>query len=81
MYFFTTYNFQKNRIEKCFFIYTLNFSNDQQLIDQLNELCVEFSSIDRIEFGPLKKGGLTRGNYRELTVKEIGFLKMIKVSK
>ena len=79
--FFYDVQLPENRNEKYFFIHTLNFSSEQQLIDQLNELCVEFSSIDRIEFGPLKKGGLTRGNYRELSVKEIGFLKMVKVSK
>lgn len=33
--------------------------------------------LDRIEFAGLKKGSLTRGRWRFLTEKEVGFLKMI----
>ena len=31
-----------------------------------------------LEYGPLKKGALSRGNARELQLREVGFLKMLK---
>ena len=37
-------------------------------------------TLDRIEFHTLKKGSLSRGKWRLLTAKEIGFFKMIKDS-
>lgn len=38
----------------------------------------EVKKLDRIQFASLKKGALTRGKWRFLTQKEIGYLKMIK---
>ena len=35
-------------------------------------------SIDRVEYGALKKGPLTRGKSRFLSTREIGFLKMLR---
>ena len=38
-------------------------------------------SIDRVEYGHLKKGPLTRGKSRFLSTREIGFLKMLRAPK
>lgn len=38
----------------------------------------DVKKLDRIQFGTLKKGALTRGKWRLLNRKEIGFLKMTK---
>lgn len=38
----------------------------------------EVKKLDRINFAGLKKGSLTRGKWRALTPREIGFLKMVK---
>ncbi len=38
----------------------------------------EVKKLDRVEFATLKKGAVTRGKWRFLTSKEVGFLKMVK---
>ena len=38
----------------------------------------EVKKLDRVEFATLKKGAVTRGKWRFLTSKEVGFLKIVK---
>ena len=60
------------------FICTRGLVQENELFKQFEELSIEVLSIDRIEYGPLKKGALSRGNARELQLREVGFLKMLK---
>ncbi len=52
-------------------------SNKYKIIDRLFEaIGYHIVKSDRVMYGELSKKGILRGNYRHLTEKEVGFLKM-----
>lgn len=57
-------------------IVTLHSGKNRIVRRMFNELGYEVQKLDRITFAGIQKENLTRGNYRPLTKKEIGFLKM-----
>ena len=62
-------------------ISTASISAEAAIIAYFDEIKVEVLAIDRIEYGHLKKGPLTRAKSRFLSNREIGFFKMIKAPK
>ncbi len=57
---------------------TTKLGNSRVVKRMLEYFDLNVISFDRIQFLELKKGSLTRGKWRFLSNKEIGFLKMIK---
>ena len=64
--------------KKTLFIITRTSTQEKELLKCFEKIAINILSIDRIEYGPLKKGALSRSKSRELSTKEIGFLKMLK---
>ena len=62
-------------------ISTTSISAETTISAYFDEIKVEVLAIDRIEYGHLKKGPLTRAKSRFLSNREIGFFKMIKAPK
>lgn len=61
-------------------IIATSFGTKTIIYKLIEHLGYKVTSLDRVEFSALKKGPLTRGKWRVLTPKEIGYLKMIKGS-
>jgi 23S rRNA pseudouridine2605 synthase len=59
-------------------INTTEINAGNTILELFLEKEISVISIDRVEYGALKKGPLTRGKSRFLSTREIGFLKMLR---
>ena len=75
---FDTAQFDDKSEDKKIVIVSLHSGKNRIVRRMFAKMNYRVEKLDRISFSGLKKGNLTRGKWRFLTEKEIGFLKMLK---